>query len=210
MKTINYLSNTNSKLRKNNIFTFGIPAGYSAAGIKTCPNAGECLKGCYARQGFYVMPNVAKKQEERLELFLETPGLFILTISEEIKRRKVKRMRIHESGDFFSVEYTNCWLEIIRRNPKTKFYAYTKMVRFFKAREALLPTNFHVIYSEGGTQDHSINRESDKHSRVFSSEKEMRESGYADNFRSDYAALIGKQKIGLVYHGNPSKKWSTA
>lgn len=204
----NYLSNSNSKLRQNKIFTWGIPAGQSKTGANTCPNKGQCASGCYAMQGFYVMPNVALAQEQRLALSL-TPE-FVDTIDAEIKRRKVTRMRIHDSGDFFSVGYTNSWLEIIRRNPKVKFYAYTKMVTFFQAREALLPKNFHVIYSTGGTQDSKIRKDTDRHSVVFTSESEMKLSGYSDTFKSDYSALIGRQKIGLVYHGNSSKAWATA
>lgn len=205
----NYLSFSNSKLKKDKIFTFGIPAGYSATGIKTCPNAGKCLEGCYARRGFYVMPSVKKAQEERLNLFLDTPGLFVLTISAEIKARSVKRLRIHDSGDFFNLAYFNAWLEIARRNPKTKFYAYTKMVTFFKSRAALLPKNFHVIFSEGGTQDHKI-KETDKHSRVFDSLENLKKAGYSNAYKSDLPALQGKQKIGLVYHGAPSRQWVTA
>lgn len=203
----NYLSNSNSKLKLDSIFTWGIPAGESKTGLKTCPNAGACARGCYAMQGFYVMPNVAAAQEERLALAL-SPA-FVETIDAEIKRRKVKRLRIHDSGDFFSVNYTNAWLEIIRRNPSVRFYAYTKMVSFFKARMALLPENFHVIFSEGGTQDSKIDQETDRHSRVFASVSELRAAGYSDAHKRDRPSLMGQQKIGLVYHGAPSRAWNT-
>jgi hypothetical protein len=207
MKT-NYLSFTNSKLKVDDIFTWGIPAGEPKTGIITCPNAGSCAKGCYAMQGFYVMPNVAKKQEERLALALSAS--FVDVIDAEIKARKVKRLRIHDSGDFFSVSYTNKWIEVMRRNPGVRFYAYTKMVTFFKAREKVLPDNFHVIYSEGGKQDGKINLSVDRHSRVFPSIEQLKAAKYSDASKRDYVSLMGKKLVGLVYHGAPSRAWETA
>lgn len=203
----NYISNSNSKLAQDQIFTWGIPAYESKTGLRTCPNAGECLKGCYARQGFYVMPSVSVAQEARLALALSPD--FVAKIDAEIKRRGIKRLRIHDSGDFFSVDYTNKWLEVIRRNPGTRFYAYTKMVSFFKARQALLPQNFHVIYSEWGTKDQRIDTTKDSHSRVFASLAELKSAKYSDAHKRDYPSLMGKQKIGLVYHGAPSRAWNT-
>lgn len=203
----NSLSFSNSKLKADGIFTFGIPAGKSASGIVTCPNAGECSKGCYAMQGFYVMPSVRKAQEARLALALS--DAFVETIDAEIKRRRVKRLRIHDSGDFFSVDYTNKWMEVIRRNPGVKFYAYTKMISFFKARMKLLPENFHVIFSEGGTQDSKI-KANDRHSRVFPDIQALKAAGYSDASQRDKPSLLGEMKIGLIYHGAPSRQWVTA
>jgi hypothetical protein len=234
---LNYLSNSNSKLAKDKIFTFGIPAGkYTVTErfvqllgnqaheykpgdvIVTCPNAGACSVGCYAMQGFYVMPSVKRAQEERLAAIVSScldlkngkRAAFIDAIDAEIKRRKVTRLRIHDSGDFFNAQYTSMWLTIARNNPHVKFYAYTKMVSFFKARAALLPANFHVIYSEGGTQDKKINQETDRHSRVFATVKELKKAKYSDAHERDYPALAGKLRVGLVYHGAPSRQWVTA
>ena len=35
-------------------------------------------------------------------------------------------MRIHVTGDFFSRSYLNMWIEIIKANPETTFWTYTK------------------------------------------------------------------------------------
>jgi hypothetical protein len=35
-------------------------------------------------------------------------------------------VRIHDSGDFFSDEYTQAWLRVMRARPTVLFYAYTK------------------------------------------------------------------------------------
>lgn len=225
----NYLSFSNSKLKRDGIFTWGLPAGkYTVTDrfleelktlnvkneykpgdiIVTCPNAGLCASGCYAMQAFYVMPSVKRAQETRLALSLS--DAFVDTIDAEIKRRGIKRLRIHDSADFFSLAYTNQWIEVMRRNPGTKFYAYTKMVTFFKARQALLPANFHVVYSQGGTQDAKIDISTDRHSAVFGSLAELKRAKYSDASKRDLPTFQGKQRIGLVYHGAPSRQWRTA
>lgn len=200
MSTYNWLTQ-NSKMKKMSgvkTFNWGIPAYRSASGFKTCPNAAACAKGCYATMGAYTFSNVAKVFEARLALAQDYPKL-IETINAEIKRRSVRRLRIHDSGDFFSLEYTHAWFEIMQRNPGTQFYAYTKMVSMFKA--LALPVNFTLIFSYGGTEDKLINPRVDRHSWVFNSVSELRRAGYANASRNDTVALGRNPKIGLVYHG---------
>ena len=154
-KPYNYLTQ-NSKMKKMSgpkTFNWGIPAYKSASGFKTCPNAAACITGCYATQGAYLFSNVAKIFEKRLTLALSAE--FITTIDAELKRRKVGRLRIHDSGDFFSAEYLNRSIEVMRRNPDVQFYAYTKMFTLLKSFQLAgrIPGNFTVIYSFGGTED---------------------------------------------------------
>jgi len=203
MKTYNWLTQ-NSKIAKMSgvrTYNWGIPAYKSADGFKTCPNAAACAKGCYATMGAYRFSNVAKVFERRLKL-AKSPRFGII-IDAEIKRRKVQRLRIHDSGDFFSREYLQTWLNVIKANPETQFYAYTKMVSWFNELRAdgLIPENFIIIYSYGGTQDKLINRDTDRHSWVFSSVEALRAAGYADAHVDDSVALGDNHKIGLVYHG---------
>lgn len=194
----------NSKMRKMSgikTYNWGIPAYQSSTGFKTCPNAAACAKGCYATQGAYKFSNVAKVFEARLKL-AQSPR-FANIIHAEIKRRKVERLRIHDSGDFFSIEYLERWLGIIRANPTVQFYAYTKMVSMFKqyTLDGLIPSNFIVIYSYGGTEDKLIDKNVDRHSWVFSSVEALQDAGYADAHEDDSIAVGSNPKIGLVYHG---------
>lgn len=201
----NYLS-TNSKLKRDGIFSFGIPAYKSATGMLTCPAALTCIKGCYARNGTYNFPSVKSAQEKRLELTKDRE-LFIAVIDTELRKRKVKILRIHDSGDFYSKAYLDTWLTIISLNPNIQFYAYTKMVPLFKGLK--LPANFTVIYSEGGKYDKQIDTANDRHSRVFSDISELKQANYADTTTNDINAIGKNKRIGLVYHGVESKKWRT-
>lgn len=202
-KNYNWLTQ-NSKMKKSTgkkTYNWGIPAYRSSDGFKTCPNAAACAKGCYATMGAYLFSNVAKVFEQRLKL-AQSPN-FVLIMNAEIKRRNVEKLRIHDSGDFFSVEYLERWLAIMRANPQCTFYAYTKMVSILKQYQAdgLVPDNFIVIYSYGGTEDKLINRETDRHSWVFSSVYALRKQGYANASENDAIATGKNPKIGLVYHG---------
>lgn len=187
-------------------YNWGIPAYSSTTGLKTCPNAAACAKGCYATMGAYKFSNVAKVFERRLKLALSPK--FTLIIDAEIKRRGVKRLRIHDSGDFFSREYTARWFTIIKANPQVEFYAYTKMVSLFKElyADGQVPTNLTIIYSYGGTEDKLIDRSNDRHSWVFSSLEALNAAGYAAANVDDAIALGSNPRIGLVYHGTKSLK----
>ena len=131
----------------------------------TCPNAGACAKGCYALAGAYRFSNVAQAFERRLAVTQSNE--FIDLMLKEIDANRAERIRIHDSGDFYSEEYLQRWLTIMRARPNVEFYAYTKMITMFKFHAPYLPKNFTVIYSFGGTQDRLIDVKRDRHSLVF-------------------------------------------
>jgi len=95
------------------------------------------------------------------------------------------------------------WILIAREFPEILFYAYTKqikMVRYFQ-RTRQIPGNLRLILSYGGTEDHLIYPEEDRHARVFETEEELDKAGYVNAMESDILALGENKKIGLVYHG---------
>ena len=179
------------------VWNWGIPA------LLTCRQAGACAGGCYARQGFYNMPVVKNAYNDRLELAKGPRGQFtraiMADIDHAIRKAGGKRVyiRIHDSGDFFSLNYALSWLEIIEAYPKVKFYAYTKEVRMFK--DWKLPRNFRVVFSYGGKQDELIEKGM-AHSRVFETSADIKKAGYIDASDNDLMIFKGK-KIGLAYHG---------
>lgn len=175
----------------------------------TCPCKGECAKICYAEQGTYRFRNVREKNAARLAL--AESDQFVPVIDAEIKDVAAKNpdkdlfVRIHDSGDFYSMEYTKKWFTIMRSNPDVKFYAYTKMVKMFQnlAANGGIPENFKLIMSYGGTQDNLI-RDTDTHAKVFENVDELVAAGYVDCSNDDLLVFT-TDKVGLAYHGN--KKW---
>lgn len=213
----------NAKIAKssNDVYTlynFGIPALESVNGFVTCPMAGQCASGCYAQNGTYAWGNVKNAYEFRLLQTFSDNFVDLLEIELKPKIKTANRqqkqlvIRIHDSGDFYNIEYINKWLKIIQRNPTVLFYAYTKSVPIFKRLKEndKIPSNFTLIYSEGGKADHLIDCQNDRHSRVFLTEKSLISAGYDNASKDDTVAFTSSTgKIGLIYHGFKSKTWNT-
>lgn len=87
------------------------------------------------------MSNVQQRYVENLRA-AKSPE-FVSLINHEIREKMVLLMRIHVSGDFFGKRYTQRWLKIVQKNPRVKFFAYTRSW----AIPALLP-----VLSELGRQ----------------------------------------------------------
>jgi hypothetical protein len=121
----------------------------------------------------------------------------------EIQKQKADRVRVHDSGDFYSIAYMRKWIEIAKRLPNVEFYAYTKAVAWAKSLQ--WPANWTLIFSFGGAQDSLIDTEHDRHSKVFGAVDELKASGYADAHKQDDVAVGPNPRIGLVYHGLPSR-----
>jgi hypothetical protein len=203
-KPKNLLTNGNRELKADGIFTWSLPA--LAAKLSTgknmlvCPSAGVCANLCYARSGTYNFSNVKAAHTRNLELILDNPIGWKNRLNDELKTKRYqggKSVRIHDSGDFFSDAYFELWLEIANDNPDVFFYAYTKEVAMVKRYE--LPNNFVIIFSMGGTQDHLVDKENDRHADVFPSLEALQEAGYTDQEESDLlAATLPTNKIGIV------------
>lgn len=209
----------NSKMKKSSqnditVVNWTIPAFQSKTGLRTCPNAGLCAVGCYARQGTYQFGNVKSAHEEKLALTQSETFVsdMINEIETWLKKRNTKhlKVRIHDAGDFYNETYLNRWLEVMTHfvtDSRVSFYAYTKQVSMFKTYQSknLIPASFRVIFSFGGKQDNLIDIETDFHSRVFQSETELLTAGYQNGTDNDMIAAMGvSNKVGLVYHGTKS------
>jgi len=216
----------NAKMKKSSqngitVVNWTIPAFQSKTGLKTCPNAGLCAAGCYAKQGAYIWNNVSKAHEAKLALTQTDTFVtdMIAEIEKWINKRNTKhlKVRIHDAGDFYNETYLDKWLMIMCRFESTStvsFYAYTKQVKMFKQyqSEKRIPKNFRVIFSFGGKQDSLIDINKDFHSRVFETVSQLKTAGYSDATQDDMVTAMGNNpKVGLCYHGTKSytnTKWA--
>lgn len=186
------LLSSNSKLKKDGIFNFDIPAYKSSTGLITCPHARDCIANCYARQGTYVFSNVRAKHEKNLSATLQDD--FCEEMIADIITSKADIIRIHSSGDFYSREYISKWFKIMEALPHVQFYAYTKSFKMFEGEA--FPLNFKMIQSQGGI--HEID-ESKPHAKVWEN-KDMIPENYVKAIDSDMPAVTG-HNVALVYHG---------
>ena len=135
----------NKKLPKGTMI-FNIPA------VSTCPlRTTFCEISCYALKAEVQYKNVVPQARAR-NLKISKTDDFINRMSETIQKntRKIKQIRIHESGDFYSQEYLDKWFTIARAFPDIQFYAYTKSFHLDFTGKAL---NFVLIASFDKTTD---------------------------------------------------------
>lgn len=106
--------------------------------VVTCPGASEwCLSGCYtADQREDVFP--ISSWRGNWGAFLESPDSLAQLILGQLDDCTPKvAVRIHSSGDFFTVDYIQWWLKIVRSRPEVSFWAYTRSWRLPELRGAL-------------------------------------------------------------------------
>jgi len=188
-----------SKENKTKIFNFSIPAYKTKEGKLTCPFADSCIKYCYAQKGNYKRFPIIQDLMEKKYQISKQPN-FNSLMNEEIQKKKAKYIRIHDSGDFYSIKYLRKWLLIAEYNKEVIFYAYTKSIKFFKDYNITLPDNFKVIFSEGSKTDNLINTLKDRHARIFKDVTTLLNAGYIDASNNDLKAITTNKKVGLVYH----------
>jgi hypothetical protein len=166
----------------------------------TCPSAGVCARACYARHGTYRWPVVKAKHEANLAFVLDDlHGWQYAMLAERASPKFCGGwIRIHDSGDFFTDKYLNAWLQICRACPDTTFYCYTKEVdRFRRMVEQHPPPNFLWVYSYGGTQDSSLDPQTDRIADVFPDEAAIQAAGWHSQDESDLLAVLGPRLVGV-------------
>lgn len=106
---------------------------WSLSALDSCPGKSETcsakLEGgttrCYAMRGRMKAHQASYRENLK---FSRKPGFGAWLIA-EILRRKVKMLRVHVSGDFYSLAYTKAWLRAMRECCDTHFYLYSRSWR---------------------------------------------------------------------------------
>ena len=101
----------------------------------TCAG-GYCVNGHYKRR-----QSVKNSLANKTELAREHMDFLKRAILAQIKADNIKFVRIHVTGDFFSRAYLNTWIEIIKANPDTTFWTYTKETAAENAFDSLPNAN---------------------------------------------------------------------
>lgn len=138
MKKLNVNINGNTKLKNNEKIRFMI---WNLPAQKTCPFATElCKKSCYAKKAERLYKNVLPCREQNYINSLEYTFVdnMIFTIENLLNNKafngKKAVFRIHESGDFYNLEYAIKWYWIAKHfenDNRIIFTAYTKSIIYF-------------------------------------------------------------------------------
>lgn len=128
-------------------YSFNLPP------VKTCRPNILCKKYCYAFKAIRCYPMTKKCWDNNLRILKGiNPNEFVDAMVKTLNENKIKYLRLHSSGDFYSLIYFLAWNEIARKT-KCKIYAYTKrddlLVKKFLIKRA---SNFIVYFSQDGIQ----------------------------------------------------------
>ncbi len=117
------ISKQNTKLGK--IPSFSLPT------ISTCPGATSwCSKACYAAKVERIYKNAKKSYEENYKATEEASFVDQMDIViKKLLAKNILTMRLHVSGDIFSIKYVYDLIKIAKNNPTMKFYSYTRSWR---------------------------------------------------------------------------------
>lgn len=116
-------------------------AQFNTRAILDCPfRSAGCESVCYATKGNHQFPSVKTSREKSYEVSKEDnfSERMIYTIRYHMNTKRYKDnimlIRIHESGDFYSVQYLRKWVETwktFESSDSVRFVFYTKSFRFF-------------------------------------------------------------------------------
>lgn len=211
----------NAKLDKR-IVNFSLPAGYTCPGAHTCLTWADKLTGkikdakaqsirCFSASQEATFPNVRKSRWENFTKLKQALAEGKEQAAKLIKQSlpKADIVRIHVSGDFFSQEYFDAWLDVIKSTPETTFYAYTKSLHFWHIRKNEIPANFELTASTGGKWDDLIQQE-DLNSVVIVNHPTEAGNLVIDHDDSNAYKPGRPKKFALLIHGTQPKGTKSA
>ncbi len=119
----------------------------------------------------------------------------------EHTEEKIRIFRIHESGDFFSQEYFDAWLETAKRRPDILFYAYTTSVPYWVARKADVEAtkNFRLIASQGSKRQDLADKEDLRQAIVVLDDGEAIRRELAIDV-DEFLAIFSDESFALLVH----------
>jgi hypothetical protein len=112
-------------------------------------------------------------------------------------------VRIHESGDFWTENYMRAWIMVAQGRPQQRFYAYTKSLGMWLTLKDIIPPNFYLTASQGGTLDYLIPKYPEVFQRiayVVYTEEEAQERGLSIDH--DDSHCLGDKPFALLVHGS--------
>ncbi len=188
------------------VYEFNLPAGHSCPFARDCKIKVDRYTGkfetigkvfrCYAASAER-FPGVRKSRWENYEAMLNNEPIIL--------PKGITHLRIHSSGDFFSQDYFDKWLQVARDNPTVKFWAFTKSIQFWVNRINEIPSNLTLQASYGSLQDDLIEKYHLKFAKVFQDKDEAIASGLPID-RDDSHAMTGTQSFALLDNNKYSKK----
>ena len=223
----------NAKLKKDTLI-FDLPAGRVCPAARDCHswvNVDQYGKRsiqdghftqfrCYAASqevlytalykkrlyNLFLLKEALKEDQLKKSLF-STISLIVRSI-EQYETKKIKKVRIHSSGDFFNMAYLDAWLAVAKIKPHLKFYFYSKSLNLFLNKK--LGKNVFLTASYGGLYDHLIKDNFKRYAVVVYSKSEAYTLGLLHNgegyhIDKDDSSCFKDAPFALLLHGSQPK-----
>jgi len=95
------------------------------------------------------------------------------------------------------------WIMVAQSRPSQKFYAYTKSLGMWLALQDLIPSNFYLTASHGGTLDYLIPKHPDVFKRVSHVVYTEEQAAELDlEIDHDDSHCFGDKPFALLVHGS--------
>lgn len=73
-----------------------------------------------------IYPSYDQMVQTHLQILEENPSAYFAQVAHDIQSAGYQTVRIHESGDFFTVQQIEGWAKLAVAMPTVAFYAYTR------------------------------------------------------------------------------------
>lgn len=183
---------------RKKVYSIDLLSGFSCPHAKQClsraiqlPNGRRKIKDgkhtefrCFSASQEARLKDVYKKRAANLKALRDAKtetGIFeILSANLPLDAGVI---RMHVSGDFFSLEYFRAFLRLARENPTVLFYAYTKCLDMWVNNREELEALDNVVMtaSRGGDLDHMIDQHALREALVVLSADEDEHVGELDH-----------------------------
>lgn len=199
-------------LSKSEVVAFDLPAGHTCPAADICKakanretgkitDGKSCQFRCYAASTESAFKNTRNLRWHNYTGLINSDNMVEL-INNSITS-KIKVIRIHSSGDFFSTAYFKAWVKVAELNPHITIFGYTKVLPYVTAKK---PDNFKLVYSHGGLFDNKVTDEPVAY--VVKNEQDaIGGLPCKDNPAGDFYKIMQGVSFSLMLHGTqPAKK----
>lgn len=203
-------------LARKQVACFDLPAGYSCPAANMCLSYANRITGkitdgknsifrCYAASNEAVFPSARALRWHNYTTLLSSPDNMVSMIRDSLPDY-ITVLRIHSSGDFFSSEYFNAWVQVAKINSHVNFFGYTKILEYVDADK---PDNFRLVYSFGGKYDAELSGQPTAYVQGSSPIIQGLPLSCVDNPADDYNFVMNQVSFVLPLHGTQPKKNKT-
>ena len=198
------------------IWSFNLPSGYSCPGAMDCLSKADRITGkitdakhtlfrCFSASDEARSPQARSQRWHNFDLLrkLKNVNDMARLINQSLPSVNIDVLRIHVSGDFYSLSYFVAWIQVAKNNRNIRFYAYSKSINFWVHcidQGISIPSNLILNASRGGRYDALIDQYRLKSAEVIFSPEQAEQRGLQID-HNDSLAMTPGPSFALLLHG---------